>query len=133
MSYGAIDYLATEPRYTTLVAVKKALTINDTLNDEDITQAIIAAELQIDQLNEVSYPGDSTTEPIHGDEIDGIPEPIRLWALSASIGTYALRQQVYGSAGSDDWLGSVDVADQVRRALGRNPMARGFRKGFGFA
>jgi len=133
MSYGAIDYLATEPRYTTLVAVKKALNINDTLNDEDITQAIIAAELQIDQLNEVSYPGDSTTEPIHGDEIDGIPEPIRLWALSASIGTYKLRDQVYGSAGSDDWLGSIDVAEQVRRSLQRNPMALGYKRGFGVA
>ena len=133
MAYGVIDYLATEPRYTTLDAVKNALGINDITNDDDITQSIIAAELQVDQWNGHSFPDDSLTDPVEGDEIDGIPEPIRLWALSASIGTYKLRDQVYGSAGVDDWIGSVDVADQVRRALQRNPLAVGFRRSFGIA
>jgi len=133
MSYGAIDYLASDPRYTTVQAVKTALGINDAINDSDITQAIVAAELQIDQMNERSFPDDPLAEPIHGDEIAGIPDPIKLWALSAAIGTYKLRDQVYGSAGSDDWLGTVDVAEQVRRSLARNPMARGFRRGWGLA
>jgi len=135
MSYGAIDYLVdpTAPRYTSMDAVKKALNINDTSLDDDILAAINAAELQIDQFNEHSFPDDSLTEPIHGNEIDGIPEPIRLWALSASIGTLKLRDQVYGSSGSDDWLGAVDVGEQVRRSLGRNPMARGFKVAWGVA
>ena len=134
MSYGAIDYLATEPRYTDQESVKKALNIDDLTLDDDITQAIVAAELQIDVYNDHSFPDDSLTDPIEGDEIDGIPEPIRIWALSASIGTLKLRDQIYGSGGgSDDWLGSVDVSEQVRRSLQRNPMGLGYKRGFGVA
>ena len=133
MSYGSIDYLSLTARYTSEAAVKKALNINDASLDLEVLASIIAAELQIDQWNEHSFPDDSLTEPIHGDEIDGIPEPIRTWALSAAIGTLKLRDQVYGSAGADDWLGSIDVGEQVSRALMRNPMARGFRRAWGIA
>jgi hypothetical protein len=133
MSYGVIDYLATAPRYTTLIEVKKALNINDTDLDDDIDQAIIAAELQIDQFNGRSFPDNPTQEPVHGDEIDGVPSSISLWALSASIGVLKLRDTVYGSGGSDEWIGSIDVQDQVRKALTRNPLALGFKRVFGVA
>jgi hypothetical protein len=134
MSYGPVNPLETDPRYTTVDAVKKALGIVGTDDDADISQAIVGAEVQIDQMNERSFPDDPLTEPIHGDEIDGIPDSISLWALDASIAVYKLRDTTSGfQAGSDDWIGAIDTADQARRALTRNPLARGYKVAWGLA
>ncbi len=68
-TYGLIDYLyAGAPRYTTVDAVKKALEINDTVNDTEIGQAIAAAELQLDVHLGRSFP-DTGTNP----QIPGVP------------------------------------------------------------
>ena len=133
MAYGPVNPLETVPRYTTVDDVKKALEINDVTFDAEITQAIVAAEIAMDTFNGRSFPDLPLVEPIEGDEIDGIPDPIKVWALSASIGTFKLRDTVMGSFGADDWLGSVDVNEQARRALHRNPLAYSYRVAFGIA
>jgi len=133
VSYGPILPLETAPRYTTVDLVKQSLNITDTSLDTDITQAIIAAELAIDRLSGRSLPDLPTVEPVEGDEIDGITETRRLWALSTSIAVMKLRDTVYGSGGSDEWLGVVDVNEQARRALKRNPLALGEQVTFGLA
>ena len=133
MSYGPILPLETAPRYTSVEQVKQALNINDTTLDADVEQAIVAAELAVDRLSGRSLPDLPTTEPIEGDEIDGITQTRRLWALSTSIAVMKLRDTVYGTGGSDEWLGAVDVNEQARRALKRNPLALGEQVSFGVA
>jgi len=113
--------------------VKKALNINDTSLDTDILDTIIAAELAIDRLTGRSLPDLPLVEPIHGNEIDGITQTRREWALSSAIGVLKLRDTVYGQGGSDEWLGAIDVTDQVRRALRRNPLALGEQVSWGAA
>ena len=128
-TFGQINYLYTgDPRYTTVDAVKKALEITDTILDVEVAQAINAAELQIDVRLDRSFP-DTGTNP----QIPGVPSAIQVAALSATIGTLKLRDTVYGSAGTDDWLGSVDVGEQVRRVFLRNPLLAGYVVGFGLA
>ena len=132
--YGKVNYLEDAARYTTVELVKKALGVTVATDDDDILQAIVASELAIDLLNERSLPDDSTTEPIHGDEIDGIPEIVKVWALDASIAVYKLRDTTSGfQGGSDDWIGAIDTADPARRALRRNPLARGLKVCWGIA
>ena len=129
-TYGAVSYLNPVPRYTTIAAVKQALNITDTSQDTELTTAVVAAETQIDVFNERSFP-DTGTNP----EIPGIPSTISVWALDASIAVYKLRDATAGGfeAGSDAWIGSIDVADEVRRSLRRNPLAYGFKVAHGIA
>lgn len=129
-TYGSVSYLNTVPRYTTIAAVKQALNITDTSQDTELTTAVVAAETQIDVLNERSFP-DTGSNP----EIPGVPSTIAVWALDASIAVYKLRDSSAGGfeAGSDAWIGSIDVADEVRRSLRRNPLALGYKVAFGVA
>jgi len=133
MSYGPILPLETAPRYTSLLEVKKSLNINDTSLDDEVNASIIAAELAIDRVSGRSLPDLPLVEPIHGDEIDGITETRRQWALSASIGVLKLRDTNTG--GSDEWLGAIEFSaeDQARSALRRNPLALGEAVSFGAA
>jgi hypothetical protein len=134
MAYGPVDPLPTAPRYTTLDEVKRALMITDTASDADLTQAIIASEVAIDLYNARSFPDDSTAEPIHGDEIDGIPEAVKLQALSVSIQVYKLRDDTGGgTVGSDDWIGTIDVGEIVKRSVRYHPLALGFKRGWGLS
>ena len=122
MAYGAIDPLAVVARYTTVDEVKTALNINDTSMDADVLQAIIAAELALDRITGRSLPDLPLVEPIHGDEIDGITGTRREWALTSSIGVLKLHDTVFGQGGADEWLGAIDVTEEARRALRRNPL-----------
>jgi len=129
LTYGPVDPLADAIRYTTLDDVKTALGITDTKFDTQLTQAIISAEVAIDQLNGRSFP-DTGGSPA----IDGIPEPVKVWALDASVATWKLRDTPTGfTAGSDDWLGEIDATEAARRALRRNPMALGWKISAGLA
>lgn len=128
-TYGPVDPLADTIRYTTLDDVKSALGITDTVFDDELTQAIIAAETAVDQINARSFP-DTGINPA----IPGIPEAIRVWALDASIAVWKLRSTSPSFAGgSDDWIGTIDVREQTRRALRRNPLALGYRILWGVA
>ncbi|GAG43282.1 unnamed protein product, partial [marine sediment metagenome] len=113
----------------TLADVKQTLGITDTFYDTQLTQAIIAAEVSIDQINGRSFP-DTGDDPA----IPGIPEAISVWALDASVATWKLRDTPTGfTAGSDDWLGAIDATEAARRALRRNPLALGWKVSWGLS
>ena len=127
-TYGAVDRLASTIRYTTLSDVKQVLGITDTVYDTQITQATIAAEVGIDVFNNRSLP-DTGVNP----ELPGITEGIRMWALEGAVSVWKARIAARITAGSDDWIGTVDVDAIVRRTLRRNPMGLGLRVGWGLA
>jgi hypothetical protein len=94
-----------------------------------LTQATIAAETAIDQMNGRSFP-DTGIDPA----IPGVPEAIRVWALDASVAVWKLRDTPTGfTAGSDDWLGSIDATEAARRSLRRNPLALGYKITWGLS
>lgn len=127
-TFGPIDALASAIRYTSLDEVKRRLGIplTDLDRDDLITQASIAAEVQIDQMNGRAFP-DSGANP----EWPGVPEAIRSWATDAAIAVYKRADVPLGTGGSDNWIGTLDVADEVERALRRNPLAVGYKVSFG--
>ena len=62
MTYPPLpDYLETEPRYTTVVAVKQAMgiTIGTDPLDDVVKQAIVSIEILIDSHMGTSYPQDA--------------------------------------------------------------------------
>ena len=127
-TFGPVDALADGIRYTTLIDVKRrlGLLVTDTSNDDLITQSTVAAEIQIDQMNGRSFP-DTGANP----EWPGIPEPIASWATDAAVAVYKRADAPFGTAGSENWIGTLDVADEVERALRRNPLAVGYKVSFG--
>ena len=127
-TYGPVNALAETIRYTSLEEVKTRLGIplSDTAADALVTQSAIAAEVQIDQIDGRSFP-DTGANP----EWPGIPQPIRAWATDAAIAVYKRADAPFGKAGSDNWIGTLDVADEVERALRRNPLALGYKISFG--
>lgn len=127
-TFGTIDALVDTIRYTTLIDVKRrlGLLVTDTTNDDLITQSTVAAEIQIDQMNGRSFP-DTGANP----EWPGIPEPIASWATDAAVAVYKRADAPFGTAGSENWIGTLDVADEVERALRRNPLAVGYKVSFG--
>ncbi len=127
-TFAPVDPLADTIRYTTLAAVKKALNITEVTDDIELSRAIIAAEIEIDQVNAQAFPSTGVNP-----KTPGIPEPIRVWALDAAIAVYKLRDLTVGIGGSDDWLGAIDVGEAARRSLRRNPLALGYAVGFGVA
>lgn len=62
-----------------------------------------------------------------------IPAGITAAATSIAHAIYKAGDAPTGSAGSDDFIGSLDVAELVRREFQRNPGLVGFRTGFGVA
>ena len=129
-TYGLINALQSSIRYTSLEEVKSRLGIplSETAKDDLVTQSAIAAEVQIDQINGRQFP-DGGANP----EWPGIPQPIRAWATDAAIAVYKRADAPFGKAGSDNWIGTLDVADEVERALRRNPLALGYKISFGIA
>lgn len=128
-TYGPVDPLASTIRYTTLDEVKLALGISDTVLDTPLTQAIIAGEVAMDTLNGRSFP-DTGINP----EIPGVPQGVRVWALDVAVEIWRLRDTAAGfTAGSDDWVGTIDVLEAARRAIRRNPLALGWRVAWGVA
>lgn len=127
-TFGPIDALISAIRYTSLEEVKRrvGIDIGNTDKDDLLTQAAIAAEVQIDQMNGRSFP-DTGSNP----EWPGVPETIRSWATDAAVSVYKRADAPFGVGGSDNWIGTLDVADEVERALRRNPLAVGYKVSFG--
>ena len=115
-----VNTLATTARYTTLTRVKERLGVSGTGKDTRLTQAIVAAEVQIDQHLGGGFTGT-------------IPVPIVEAATSIAMAIYKAGDSPTGVAGSDDWLGTIDISDEVRRELQRNPMLVGWRLEWGVA
>lgn len=126
-TYGEIDYLAAAPRYTSLAAVKSRLGVTGTEWDTEITQAIVAAELAMDIAWGRSFP-DTGTNP----KIPGIPVMVTQAAENVSVAVLKQTDAPFGTAGSDDWFGELELEDEVRKALARSPLLRGFKVAAGF-
>lgn len=127
-TYGPVNPLVDTIRYTTLEDVKARMGIEHTETDAQLTQAIIAAEVAIDQVNQRSF-GDTGVNP----EIPGVPQAIRTWALDASIAIWKAADAPFGQGGSDAWLGSLDVQNITERVLRRHPLALGYKVAWGIA
>jgi len=91
--FGGIDDTVTSIRYTTLADVKSALGIStaDTGRDARVTQAIIAAETFIDATIGRSFPDSGAVE-----QIDAIPERVKLAATNMSVAFYVAQSSPDG-------------------------------------
>jgi hypothetical protein len=127
-TYGPVLPLASTIRYTSLAAVKARLGITVTVSDAQLTEACIAAETAIDQILGRSFP-DTGVNP----EIQGVPAAIASWATDAAIAVWKAADAPFGSAGSESWIGVVDVTDQTMRVLRHHPLALGYKVTFGVA
>lgn len=137
MPYGEINPLETAARYTTVAIVKSRLRIPDanTEYDDRILQSIVAGEYALDAELGRSFP-DTATPPDEDPPIvpivEGIPEAIKSAAADIAVAVYKAGDAP-GVAGSDDFLGALDVTEIVRGELERNPLLRGFRVSWGIA
>jgi hypothetical protein len=127
-TYGPVNPLVDVIRYTTLDLVKQRLNISHNEYDDALTAAIISAEIAIDQWNERSFP-DTGTNP----QIPGVPAPVQQWALDAAIGVWKAADAPFGSAGTDAWIGAVDVVGVTERIIRRHPLSLGYRIAWGVA
>lgn len=127
-TFGPVDPLADQIRYTTLDAVKQRLGITNVESDTALTTAIISAEIAIDQWNGRAFP-DTGANP----EIVGIPEAIREWSLDAAIAVWKAADAPFGQGGSEAWLGSLDVQNITERVLRRHPLSLGYKVSWGVA
>lgn len=121
---------AEAPRYTSVAAVKAVLAIPDadTAKDQRITQAIIAAESTLDlHMNQALVDRSGTLNP----ELDALPAAWSETAKATSVGIYKSSEAPFGSAGSDDWLGTISVPQIVAETVRRNPLMLGWQVGFG--
>ena len=62
-----------------------------------------------------------------------IPSPIKEAAENIAISVYKAGDSPTGVAGSDDWLGTIDVSEEVRREFQRNSLLVGWRTEWGIA
>ena len=127
-TYGQVNPLATEPRYTTVAKVKELIGPTAPAKDERIKTAIVASEIQIDQTLHRSFP-DTGSNP----EIAGVPLPIVQAATNIAVAVFKAGDSPFGVAGSDEFIGTISVADETRREFAGNPMLYGYRVGFGIA
>lgn len=127
-TFGPVNPLADEIRYTSLEDVKLRMGIEHAESDAQLTEAIIAAEVAIDQVNQRAFP-DTGINP----EIPGVPNAIRTWALDASIAIWKAADAPFGQGGGDAWLGSLDVQNITERILRRHPLALGYKVAWGVA
>ena len=129
-TYGPSLVDAASPRYTTLDAVKIAvgIPVTDAAKDEQLLEAILSSESTIDRELGRSFP-DSGTNP----QLQYVPAPISSLAKQTAVAIYTSDRSPAGHAGSDDWLGSMSVADVVSRSVRRSPLLRGFQVSFGMA
>lgn len=127
-TFGPVNPLVDTIRYTSLDDVKLRMGIDHAEDDAQLTEAIIAAEVAIDQVNNRSLP-DTGINP----EIPGVPAAISTWALDASIAIWKAADAPFGQGGGDAWLGSLDVQNITERILRRHPLALGYKVAWGVA
>ena len=125
-TYGPVNVLADEIRYTTLAAVKRALGITDSSWDVEATQAIISLEVMGDVYCNRSFP-----DPAPDGEIQGIPEQVRQFALLGGMEVFKLMDAAGGTGGSDadGFVGVFDpYQDTARLAFNKHSvLLKGFR------
>jgi len=133
--FGPVDPLQSALRYTDLADIKLRLNIpvSDTTKDAVITQAGIAAEWGIDVALGRSFPdGPGVPDESEPGPIQGIPEAVKVAALSTAIAVYKEADAPTGTAGSEDFFGAIEVQDMARRVIDRSVILRGFKVDAGF-
>ena len=131
-TFGPVDPLETDPRYTTIDLVKERLRIplGNPDFDDRILQAIVSGEYGLDAMLGRSFP-----DPSPDGQIQGIPIAVIEAATSIATSIYKMGDAPTGVAGSDSFIGAFDVAEVVRNEINRNPVLIGFKvaEGFGIA
>ena len=127
-TFGPVNPLADQIRYTTLADVKARLGITHAETDDLLSDAIISAEVAIDQWNGRSFP-DTGANP----EIPGVPQAIATWATDASIAIWKAADAPFGQGGGDAWLGALDIQTITERVLRRHPLSLGYKVSWGVA
>lgn len=127
-TYGPPRADASAPRYTSLETVRRRLRIpaTETGFDEDLEEAIIAAEIALDFELGRSFP-DTGTNP----QMPYVPRTAAMISTSAAIAVYKAADAPLGTAGSEDWFGALSIADVAAQTIKRSPLIRGLQVSFG--
>lgn len=124
-TYGPVDYLQTEPRYTTIDAIKFAMGITDTRYDDEVQTALVSLETMIDVFLGRSFP-DTGDNPA----IDGIPKQVEMAATVGGMECFKMFDSPAGTGGSDSdgFIGLYDPAAAARNAFNLvRPMLSGLK------
>ena len=116
-------------RYTSVTQIhEQLLTQPSATLDARYLQAIIAAESTIDL-----HMGQALVDRLGqlNPDLEALPAAWSQVALSAAIGILKAAESPYGSAGSDDWLGTISVPQIVGETIRRNPLMLGWKVSFG--
>ena len=130
-TYGPVDYLITDIRYTTLEQVKLAMGVTDTSLDAQATQSIVTFETMIDVYLGRSFP-DTGDNP----DIDGIPVVVQQAALVGSMRIWKTLDSPGGTGGSDaeGFIGLYEPEAVARTAFNSiKPMLGGLKTQWGVA
>jgi hypothetical protein len=129
-TYGAVNYLASTARYTSVALVKERLAIDatDASRDSEILSACIAGELAMDIFMGRSLP-DTGTNPM----IPGVPDGIKQAALQTAIAIWKEADAPTGSSGSESFMGALSVSETTRTMIQQSAVLIGFRVKFGVA
>ncbi len=96
--------------------------------DRELTQANISAETSKDRFWQRSFP-DTGTNPQYA----GVPAQVRQAAENVAVAYFKQTDAPFGVAGSDEFMGAMDIDDMARREIMRSPLLKGFRVAFGVA
>ena len=135
----APDPLETAARYTTVAAVKKAIGIDNDQFDTEILQAVAGLEYLIDAYLDTSFPQDAdpdagTDDALDPPPVEGIPEIVKQAALQGSIKVFRVPQAPFAEAGSDDFIGAVEIPSATRQAFNDvKSMLLGLKRGYPLA
>ena len=130
-TYGPVDPLESEIRYTSLAEVKTAMGVTDSLYDAQAQQAIVALETMMD-----SYLGRSFPDTGDNPEVAGIPERVRYAALVGSMEIWKIVDSPGGTGGADSegFIGMYEPGAAARVAFNSiRPILSGFKIQWGVA
>ena len=127
-TYGSVDPLVDVIRYGSLDSVKQRLGFNDAKWDVALTQAMIAGEVAIDIGLGRSFP-DSGGNP----QVIGVPEQIKQASENIAVKIFKMLDAPFGTAGSEGFLGELDLTEIVRREIMFNPLLGGYQVAWGVA
>lgn len=129
-TYGLVDPLKPAATYSTLAEIKARLHIplTDTDKDATLTQALITAEVAIDQHLGRSFP-----DPAPLGEVQGIPDAVSNAALEVAVRAYKAADSAGVTAGSTDFFGELEIGGMVTQIVYMNPELSGYMISFGVA
>jgi len=125
-TYGLRIHDSQAPRYGDLETIKARVGISGTEWDTELLQALLAAEVALDEALGRSFPD---AQPFG--EVFNIPAGIVQAAENIAVAIFKALDAPGGQAGSDDWFGELDLSEQARREVRRSATMLGYRRRFG--